>query len=678
MSDLILVPAPAPVLPPPSLPVAPPPAPDRLILDIESRSACDLKKCGVHVYAEHPTTSITHVGWKLGKGPTAVWQPAKRPMPAELFAALIDRSVILVAHNAGFEHALLNGPPGRAVGMPDLSDRPRWSCTASRAAQLCLPRELGKLSVALDLRTKKDSAGHKLMLTVSKPKRDSTWWDDDDRMERMERYCAGDVEAEHELDRLLPELTGYERKVWEVTELTNGRGVLVDKVLLLDQLAPLVNATLVQVNARISELTDGEVPKVSNHPALLKWLNGRGYETDSTDKFAILDLLDRDDLDDTTREVLELRRDAGGSSISKIPAIGRHLSADGRLRGALIYAGATATARWSSHGAQLQNLPRPDDKLKLHIPSILRDLALNPTPAEIEALHGPPLKVVAELLRPVFVAALGNRLVSGDFSQIEARGLAWFAGEERKLAAFRAYDAGTGPDIYCVAASGMFGRTIAKGDPERQPGKIVELAGGYGGGIKAIKKTARKFNLKWSDEKCAEYRDRWRAANPNIVNFWAALENAAFQCVATRQDQAVGRVRFAMRRKNLTMQLPSGRQLTYWYVSIKEAELPWGDLAHQVHYWAENSYTRKWQEHKLYGGLLTENLVQATCRDLLADAFLRAEQLNPVLTVHDEIVCEIDHPDAVNILRRIMQTIPQWAHGLPVAADVKAGERYMK
>jgi DNA polymerase len=539
--------APAAVPPPPSSLLVP----SRLILDIETRSTCDLKRCGIAVYAAHPSTSITHVGYKIGDGPVAVWRPAKTPMPMELHAALTDPHVVLVAHNAGFEYTLLNGTPGRAIGMPDLSDRSRWSCTAARAAQLCLPRDLGKLATALNLKCQKDSVGHKLMLRVSKPKKDGTWHEDEATVERVAQYCLRDVESEAELDALLPPLRVFERKVWEATESTNDRGILVDQALLLDQLAPLVGATLEQVNARVSELT-GTVPKISNHGALLKWLNHRGCETDSTDKYAILDLLDRDDLDDTTREVLELRRDAGGSSISKIPAIARHCSADGRLRGALIYGGASATARWSSHGAQLQNLPRHDDRF--NVPALLRDLALSPSPEEIEFLYGPPLKAVAELLRPVFVAAPGCRLVCGDFSQIEARGLAWFAGEEKKLAAFRALDAGTGPDIYCVTASGMFGRTITKRDPERQPGKILELAGGYGGGVKAIRKTARKSGLKWSNEKCAEYRDRWRAANPNIVRFWAELESAAFQCVATRQDQtAAGRVHFAMRCKNLTM-----------------------------------------------------------------------------------------------------------------------------
>jgi hypothetical protein len=246
------------------------------------------------------------------------------------------------------------------------------------------------------------------MLQICKPKRDGSWWEDEPRMERISCYCAQDVEAEYLLDGKLPNLTPTERKLWVATERANDRGIGADPAL-LNQLRALATAALNDINACIGELTNGEVPKVSNHQALTKWLNSRGVETDSCDKFAVQDLLDREDLDETVREVLEMRQEGGGSSIAKIPSILRRLSADSRLRGALVYGGAPATVRWSSHGAQLQNLPRHNKALDIE--AILADLQHEPSTSELEFLHGPPTKICAELIRPVFRAAPGHVLV---------------------------------------------------------------------------------------------------------------------------------------------------------------------------------------------------------------------------------------------------------------------------
>jgi DNA polymerase bacteriophage-type len=378
--------------------------------------------------------------------------------------------------------------------------------------------------------------------------------------------------------------------------------------------------------------------------------------------------------------VLELRQDGGGSSSSKAGAIRRQISADGRVRGPLIYGGAPATLRWSSHGAQLHNLPRHDPRFDPQ--QILRDISVDATLTELEDLHGPPLKLVSEMLRPVLIAAPGKVLVTADYAQIEARVLAWLAGQEDRLDVFRAFDAGAGPDPYRVTASRIY-RT----DPseitasQRQIGKVADLALGYQGGSRAFKSMAKNFGLKIPTAQAEEIKHAWRAAHPHIEHFWWRLDDAARECLIQSPGATfnVGKLQFKRSEHAMRLRLPSGRSLIYWYPSLKEAETPWGELRIQPHYYGQDAVTRQWVEFKAYGGLLAENVTQATARDLLADALVRldAAGLNPVLTIHDEVICETEAANA-RAVTDILLTLPAWADGLPVAVDTTAAIRYMK
>jgi DNA polymerase bacteriophage-type len=427
----------------------------RVVIDIETRSSVSVKKVGPLVYADNPATTITHFGWRNG-GPAHVWQPMREPAPTELLDALADERITLVAHNVGFERHLLSGPPGRALGLPtSLSALERWSCTQARAARLGLPLALENLCHALRLPVEKDAEGHRLMLRVSMPRNKTApwvWWDDEIRMNRMSEYCARDVLAESILDQRLPELTESERELWLLTQRMNDRGILVDQEL-LEQLISLAEAARHDLNKQINAVTGGAVPRVTNTPALTRWLIAQGLDVDSSRKDIVEELLARDDLKPVVRQVLEWRQDGGGSSNLKTGSIARRLSADGRIRDALIYCGAASTGRWSSGGSQLQNLKRPDPRF--HASSILRDLRLGATADELDQIHGPPLKLVSELLRPLFIAAPSKQLVVADYSQIEARVLAWASGQDDRLAVFRRYDAG-GTDPYRITASRIY------------------------------------------------------------------------------------------------------------------------------------------------------------------------------------------------------------------------------
>ena len=700
----------------------------RLHVDLESRSACDLKACGVYIYANHPTTEITHCGWRVDDAPGSMWYPPRstspgQPIPPRLAALLADPTVTIVAHNASFERTMLCGPPGKRLGIVIGGDLARWDCTASRAAFMGLPRTLEGAAAALGLNVRKDKEGKKLMLRMCKPRNlrkkksdpplqsgtmaEVLWHDEPADILREGEYCLNDVDVEHALDRKLPALSPTERAAWECTERTNDRGVAVDDTLLLE-IARVLEEAEQQINADISRRTNGQVPKVSDHGALTRWLESIGIDDaleNGIGKAALAAYLENPDLPDFVRSVLMLRRDGGKSSAAKYKAILRRLSDDLRLRGALVYGGAASTLRWSSRGVQLHNLPRGGSvKDPLAAIQLIRDGA---TLEEIEFYCGPPFVVASELLRPVFVAAPGCWLGRGDYSQIEARVIAWLAGAEWKLEAFRKYDAGTGPDAYKIAAAGIYGTTadmIADDDPRRQVGKVSELALGFEGGAGALQAMAKGYKLKiphfeipydadgekdWkapAPTGTDEWIKRsWRDANPEIKALWKSMGEAAFQCVDSPPGRdfmaANGRIRFRRNSEVMGLKMPGGRSLWYWSPRIATGKFGWN-----VRYRSEDSQTKQWNEFDGYGGLFTQNPVQAIARDAMAYALVKLEGMGiaPVLTVHDEAICEASkrlYPkasDLADAIGGVMRQVPPFLAGLPIAADASAHERYIK
>ena len=556
----------------------------RVHIDLETRSAADLRKVGQYVYAAHPTTEIIVVCYAIDAGPVQTWIPTRstapgEPMPFDLATALETPEVLLVAHNAGFERNLVSSPAGARIGFPaGLEAVERWNCTAARAAAIGLPRSLDGAGAALGLAIQKDKEGAALMLRMCKPRAPRKgeapgvyWWDDADRMARLAAYCARDVEVERAIDDLVPALLPEERATWELTERMNDRGILVDTAL-LDAAARLIDEAEADLGAEISERTGGAVPAITNSGAISRWLTAQGIEGHiaadtrkaSVAKAQIAAMLENEALDPFIREVLILRRDGGGSSSKKWRAIKQRLSADGRARGSLVYCGASATGRWSARGIQLQNLPR-GGTVK-NILGAVDDVIGGACAGVVGLLHGPALIVASEMLRPAFIAEPGKWLARGDYSQIEARVNPWLAGAADTLDAFRAYDTiigeewsekdgkmvpvRAGPDLYRVTAAGLLQVQIeAVTKEQRQTGKVASLALGFGGGAGALQNMAKAYGMKiprhpktpeglpldvpggpaeGSDE---WIKRRWRASNPEICGLWYGLEAAALDCM---------------------------------------------------------------------------------------------------------------------------------------------------
>lgn len=664
----------------------------KLYIDIETRSPCNLKTSGQYVYAAHPLTEILMMAWAIGDAPIRVWFCLSQPMPAELRAALTDTTVTIVAHNVSFERVVMAGVWGLDIPLE------RWGCTASRAARYGLPRTLDGAAAALGLEVQKDKTGHTLMLAMCKPRAIRAgsptnpadpggrpiYRDAPADIARLAVYCAKDVEVERVIDGILPPLTPPELAMWRMTERVNDRGVCVDTALLLT-LTLLVDDAERDVNARISAATCGAIPKVSDHGALTRWLLARGIDdADDTGvgKQAVAAMLDRADLDPLIRNVLVMRQQGGGSATKKYRAITQRLSNDGRIRGVLVYCGAAGTGRWSSRGAQLQNLIREDERFNAL--ACIRDILAKATIPELEELYGPILVVCAKLLRPLFTAAPGKVLTRGDYSQIEARILAWLAGAAWKVQAFRDYDAGTGPDLYKIAGAKIYRVEVSEvSKPQRQIGKVGELALGYGGGKGAFLTMAKGYGVKVTEDVAEEIKLAWRAGNPEVVQLWADLEWAAVRCmqVAPGQVFPVGNLGVTFRRTKLAlaMRLPSGTSLLYWTPRLAMRPTPWGEDRLSVICRTEDAKTKQWVERALYGGLICENLTQATARDIMADAMVRLEAagLDPVLTVHDEGIAEAGHNSAAEVERILLQA-PAWAVGLPIAADCSTAFRYLK
>lgn len=676
----------------------------KLHIDYETRGVPDLNQCGVFPYAEHPHTKALVLAWAIDDNEFEWWNIlGGHAMPPRLREALLDPTVTLVAHNASFEW-VISIVVGRRQGFLDeevlaaMYPLERWSCTAARASACGLPRALEKVANALHLEHKKDMAGHKLMMEMCKPigfdmDMNPIWLEDIGRLQRLGTYACNDGYAERDVDDYLPDLSEFEHEVWAVTERMNSRGVAVDTAMLL-KLSTAVGDAVTALNIKINKLTNGQVEKVTQPKRIVAWL--KNYDIDTEDdkigKWIIAGLLEDPDIPAIVREVLVIRRDGGKSSTSKFNTLMKRLNLDGRIRGALLYAGAAATSRWSSKGVQLQNLPR--GKIVKDVMAAIEAILTNMPLAEIEAKFGPPMVVFSELVRPLFIAPARHWLARGDYSQIEARVLPWLSGEYTKVEAFKAYDRGEGPDIYIVTAAAMNRvptSEIDKDDPRRQSGKVTDLACGFGGGKGALFAMAKIYGMKLTDEHAEESVYQWREANPNTKQFWYDLENTAVLCMRSPPGRnfpagKTGLISFRRNDTCLAMILPSGRRLIYWYARLEEVDTPWGAKKWAVTYYGEDSQKHIWRRFTAWYGIFCENAVQAVARDVMAYSLVALDRrgMKPVLTVHDEGVCQLakrEYPTAWLAAKSVLDVLlerPSWTPGLPIAAEASADNRYTK
>jgi DNA polymerase bacteriophage-type len=631
-------------------------------IDFETRSAVDLRKTGVYKYAADPSTDIWCMAYKAPwSDDVLVWQPGD-----EVDAHLEDWIVaggLLSAWNANFERTIWNEIMVGRYKWPATRIK-QWRCTMAQASAMGLPRALGQAAAVLGVEEQKDKTGAALMLRMARPRKVNadgsyTWWNTKDKVDALVAYCRQDVRTELSVAEVLNEMPDSERRLYQLDQRINDRGVALD-VDLVHRVKALASNASIEIDAEIQRLTKGQVKAATNGMDLVAWLNSHGIATKSVDKQTVARLLTSDKLHPVIREVLTLRQNGAKSSTAKYDAMLHAVNADGRMRGLLVYHGA-ATGRWSGKLVQPQNFPRPQKKQD-ELDEIIAKLKVDGDVSE----HGAGTVLASDLLRSMLVADEGHRLMFADYSAIEARVLAWVAGQSDLVETFR-----KGGDVYKEMASAIYNVDVeAVTDGQRQVGKMAILGCGYGMGGKRFAEQCATMGIKVDEDEAKRIVSVYREKNNRIAQYWRDIEQEFVEMV-----KGAGRV------GTIPLSLPSGRSLTYHNPRIIQRETPWGAMRDTAQVDTLNSVTRQWVSQIIWGGLLTENVVQATARDLMATAMMALEVkgYNVILSVHDEIISEVpDNFGSLDEMIDIMTRVPAWAHGCPINAEGKEGKRYRK
>ena len=647
----------------------------RLHIDIETYSGESLADCGVHRYAEHPEFQILLFAYAFDEAPVTVVDLAQgTTLPAPVLRALTDPTVVKVAHNATFERTCI----GRMLGKE--LDPLQWECTMAQCARCGLPLSLGEAAKALGLEVQKMTEGKKLIKQFCLP-HEATLLGGSERVlptddlkgwQTFKDYCRMDVEVERELDKALAwlEPTQDEKALYALDQRINDRGVLVD-MQLVDNAVRMDTIYKARLNVEAQQITGLSNPNSATQ--LREWLGGRtGLQLDTLRKADLPDIKGSTEDEDVHR-VLQIRAEMAKTSNKKYEAMQKTVCRDSRVRGLLQYHG-TRTGRWAGRLVQMQNLPQN------HISDLglARELLRDGDMDAMSLCYGNVPDTLSQLIRTAFVAPDGETFAVCDFSAIEARVLAWLAGEEWVLEVFRGHG-----KIYEATAAQMYGcsvEEISKTDPRRQKGKIAVLALGYQGGTGALAAMGGERMGLSAEDMAGIVRD-WRKANPHIVKCWANIETAAQRCVTTGIDQKVYGLVFHRRQEDgtMTIQLPSGRLLCYRSMTTGTNRFGNGSLKYR----GVNSTTNQWGWIETYGGKLTENIVQAIARDCLAHTLLALDRNGypTVFHVHDEVICEVpkeEGPEALKEIQKIFADVPDWAEGLPLKGAGYVTDYYLK
>ena len=638
-----------------------------LNLHVDFETACDLNltAVGLHRTIEHPSFKVLCVAYKVDAStpvvirldrdnglasPPAEASQKPKQLPPALQALLLDPGVQGHAWNAAFEDRIIRAFYGIVPARP-------LSCTMQRAYAYGLPGKLERAGLALGTQWQKDMAGHRVMMKMAKTP-GAVWSHEDWAM--LLTYCMLDVEAEAEIAGMIPELTEAERQLSGIDACMNNEGVWVDTgtVRLLARVAD--DAEKAEA-ARAAELSAGAVTSPGTQTArLVAWLRTQGMAVEDVKRATMEEHSagSAEALDGPAAEMLGIRLRTARASTKKLKGILERVSSGDRLRGQFQFLGASRTGRWAGRGVQLQNLPRipkgfdPLGFVKLASASTAsNDLdAVSPAPV---------LDCVSWAIRSCFGSEDGT-LWSFDFSQIEARVLAWLAGQSDVLDVFR-----SGEDIYTWAAKQFH-------SDNRQLGKVLILALGFGMGAVKLRNTAKaNYGVTMSDEEAQRFHTLWRRQNRKIVAFWSEIEAAARAAILQRGKVfpvLPSAITLQASAKTLQMRLPSGRTLYYHqpYLSTTRGE---------IRYWGEEQ--GQWVERKTWGGTLAENATQATARDIMAEAMSRvAVRLGvaPLMTVHDELVYASGSHNGS--LEKLVKEVPEWAGGLPLEGEAKVYSRY--
>lgn len=667
--------------------------------DFETVSQCDLKKAGAWRYAEDPTTNILCLAIWFAEGEEELWYPGE-PCPPRVAAALADPTMFFVAHNADFEKAHWARHMVELYGWAPLPPA-RWHDTAARAANLNLPRGLDKVLQALEGPVEKDMEGNRLTLGLSRINKKTGMMPEITRpiLERVGEYCLGDVRGQAWLAKRIGWLDPGERTTYLLDQEINERGLRLDMPLVraMQKIVDDASEPLAEEFKRITGgLSMTQVAKVHG------WLLGRGVYLPDLTKDTLDKVLGEDEdgraLEDYDRgarqmpadvlRAIRIRRLIGSASIKKLGAMEACVCSDGRARGLLLYHGA-GPGRWSGRLLQPQNFPRGSlGEAGLDVDALVATLMTGDW-QYVESLYGPAVETVVSSLRHVICADPGNALVAGDYAQIEARLVLAIAGQHDKTALMA-----SGADVYVdmaldiydmprfdVADKKLVGDFKVNHLEKRQVGKNTILGCGFQmGDTKFHDRYCPDQPLEFATKVIKAYREDWA---PKVPKLWYGLQEAAIRAVWDGRAQEAYGVVYQLEDAWLTARLPSGRKLWYFRPVKTRRAMPWDedDVRPGFSYQVWKNGQRRTVD--AYGGLLAENVVQGTARDLLRSAMItcRKEKLPMVLTVHDELVLEVAERNAdPRVLQQIMEDIPPWAKALqvPVASEVWTGTRYRK
>jgi DNA polymerase len=660
-----------------------------LSIDIETYSGVDLAKCGVYRYSESPDFEVLLFGYSVDGGEVSVVDLANgETIPPDILDALTEDTVFKWAFNANFERVCLsrylttlgisldpfndNHFSAQWIGAAEFLNPASWRCGMVWSAYMGMPLSLEGAGVVLNLDKQKMAGGKELIRYFCKPcapsiangqHRRNRPEHAPDKWDAFKAYNRRDVEVEMTIqDRL----AGFPvpDSIWDEYQLDQGvndRGVTLDMTLVRHAIAAdkQSRAELLHLMQEITRL-----PNPNSVAQMKEWLAGEGLETDTLDKKAVTELLKT--APEPLGRVLELRQSLAKSSIKKYTAMENAVCSDGRARGMFQFLGASRTGRWAGRLIQMQNLPQNHLLDLVQARYLLRAGDYD----TLELLYGSVPEVLSELLRTAFVPKPGCRFIVADFSAIEARVIAWLAGEQWRNEVFATHG-----KIYEASASHMFNVPIAeigKGSPLRQKGKIAELALGYGGSVGALKAMGA-LEMGLAESELRPLVTAWRDANPAIVRFWWAVDRAAIDAVREKKKTAIHGIRFMYQSGMLFIVLPSGRRLCYIKPRIGVNQYGSDCVTYEG-----VGATKKWERIESYGPKFVENIVQAVSRDILTHAMQTLRHCEIVMHVHDEIVIESDRRMSTEVVCQQMARTPPWADGLLLAADGFDTEFYRK
>lgn len=667
------------------------------VLDYETFSEADLKKVGGYEYSMHPSTEVMCAAWRVGTrselaeqlklGTKAKfwaprWNHDKRieRNGIDILTTLADPNIIKVAHNAMFEqvitlNVLLRHFP--IVRKTPIINPAHWLCTATLAASHALPRKLENACAVMKLPIQKDMGGHKIMLKMCKPRKPTknnpaTRHNDPTDFKKLVKYCIVDVDAETHLFLKMPPLSVSEREVWILDQKINLRGFLVDRVLVIKILG-MIKEEISALNVKLKKITNKQVETGGQVKEILKWVKAYGCFLPDLTADTILDALENDLATGKVKEVLKIRQMVSKTSTAKYKAFELRTRTDSRLRDALLY-WAASTGRWGGKGVQPQNFPRGS----FEDTSFLAEMCLTENLEMIRLLFGEPMEVFSSILRNMIISSENRDLFVSDYAGIETRLLFWMAGHLKGIEAFKQKR-----DLYKEMACVIYNTSLGSIKKlMRQVGKQTILGCGFAMGPIKFIATCAKYRIKVDEKTAKKAVKAYRTTHKQVPQMWKNIEKAAISAVLNpRKRYKANKTIWFIQKEFLYCELPSGRLLAYYGPEIKYVKTPWGEKAPKLYHWGVDGITRKWNFSGTYGGKLTENVVQATARDVTSEAILRIEKAgyDVLFHVHDEIIGEADKgKKTIEEFNALMEQIPEWAQGAPIDVEGWKGKRYKK